>query len=56
MEEEVCEAISQMEHNKALGPDKFPEEFCQKKLGRDQRWSHGIVHPIKDGWPTAVQT
>jgi hypothetical protein len=30
MEEEVCEAISQMEHNKALGPDGFPEEFCQK--------------------------
>ena len=26
-EEEVFEAISQMEHNKALGPDGFPAEF-----------------------------
>jgi hypothetical protein len=26
-EEEVFEAISQMEHNKAPGPDEFPAEF-----------------------------
>jgi hypothetical protein len=32
-EEEVLEAISQMEHNKAPGPDGFPAEFYQKKLG-----------------------
>jgi mannosylglycoprotein endo-beta-mannosidase len=29
-EEEVLEAISQMEHNKAPGPDGFPAEFYQK--------------------------
>ena len=29
-EEEVYEAISQMEHNKAPGPDGFPAEFYQK--------------------------
>ena len=29
-EKEVLEAISQMEHNKAPGPDGFPAEFCQK--------------------------
>jgi hypothetical protein len=28
-EEEVLEAISQMEHNKAPGPDGFPTEFYQ---------------------------
>jgi mannosylglycoprotein endo-beta-mannosidase len=28
-EEEVFEAISNMEHNKAPGPDGFPAEFCQ---------------------------
>jgi mannosylglycoprotein endo-beta-mannosidase len=28
-EEEVFEAISQMEHNKSLGPDGFPAEFYQ---------------------------
>jgi hypothetical protein len=27
--DEVCEAIFQMEHNKAPGPDGFPEEFYQ---------------------------
>jgi hypothetical protein len=26
----VKKAIFQMEHNKALGPDGFPAEFCQK--------------------------
>jgi mannosylglycoprotein endo-beta-mannosidase len=30
LEEEVFEAISQMEHNKAPGPDGFPVEFYQK--------------------------
>jgi hypothetical protein len=30
-EEEVYEEISQMEHNKAHGPDGFPAEFYQKK-------------------------
>jgi hypothetical protein len=30
-EEEVLGAISQMEHNKALGPDGFPAEFYQQK-------------------------
>ena len=29
-EKEVFEAIQQMEHNKALGPDGFPAEFYQK--------------------------
>ena len=29
-EKEVFEAISQMEHNKALGPDGFPAEFYQR--------------------------
>jgi hypothetical protein len=29
-EEEVFEAISNMEHNKAPGPDRFPAEFYQK--------------------------
>ena len=28
-EKEVFEAIQQMEHNKALGPDGFPVEFYQ---------------------------
>jgi hypothetical protein len=31
-EEEVHEAISQMEHNKAPGPDDFPAEFYQHFL------------------------
>jgi hypothetical protein len=30
MEDEVFEAISNMEHNKAAGPDGFPAEFYQK--------------------------
>jgi hypothetical protein len=30
MEDEVFEAISSMEHNKAPGPDGFPTEFYQK--------------------------
>ena len=29
-EKEVWEAISQMEHNKAPGPDGFPAEFYQR--------------------------
>jgi hypothetical protein len=29
-EEEVFEAISQMEHNKAPGPHGFPAEFYEK--------------------------
>jgi hypothetical protein len=29
-EEEVFEAISQMKHNKASGPDGFPAEFYKK--------------------------
>jgi hypothetical protein len=30
MEDEVFEAISNMEHNKAARPDGFPAEFYQK--------------------------
>jgi hypothetical protein len=29
--DEVCEAIFQMEHNKAPGTDGFPEEFYQAR-------------------------
>jgi hypothetical protein len=29
-EEEVFQVITQMEHNKSLGPDGFPAEFYQK--------------------------
>jgi hypothetical protein len=36
-EEEVFEAISQMELNKAPRPDGFPAEFYQKKLGSNKR-------------------
>jgi hypothetical protein len=30
---EVFEAISNMEHNKAPGPNGFPIEFYQQKIG-----------------------
>ena len=30
MESEVKQAVFQMEHNKALGPDGFPAEFYQR--------------------------
>jgi hypothetical protein len=35
-EEEVREAVFQMEHNKASDPDGFPTEFYQSMLGYNQ--------------------
>jgi hypothetical protein len=48
-EHEVREAIFQMEHNKALGPDGFPAEFYQVFLlggGVDQRGPFGSVSGV----------
>jgi activator of 2-hydroxyglutaryl-CoA dehydratase len=45
-EEEVYETISQMEHNKAPGPDGFPVEFYQKKLGGNKERFDGAFSSL----------
>ena len=47
-ENEVFEAIKQMEHNKALGPDGLPVEFYQK-CWHIIKVDLGNVYPIAYG-------
>ena len=42
-EKEIRDAIFDMDHNKAPGPDGFPAEFNQIVLGRHQRGPHANI-------------
>lgn len=46
LEKEVKEAIFQMEHNKAPGPDGYLAEFFQVFSGINKRWPHASVFRI----------
>jgi hypothetical protein len=44
-EEEVYEPVSQMELNKAPGPDEFPAEFYQK-MGSNKEGFDGVIYSV----------
>jgi hypothetical protein len=53
-EDEVKEVIMQMERNKSLGPNGFPAEFYQKKIGRPSRQTYAYVCLVANGRATFI--